>query len=532
MHVVHHFGKPLLALFGILTLFASCGRQSSDTEFMPRLDGSRLERNLKMINGDIPATAGGQSFQIPNRNSPNGRKAVRTFLLAYFKSLGFQAEEQCYSNSGCNVEAIKLGQDPSKTVILGAHFDSVPARAADDNASGMAALMETAEALASVTTTASVRFVAFDEEEKRLLGSTAYTRAINGGAASGILGSVIMDSMGYDSDNDGAINFMDCGTDGSKALGQRILNLWQQMGFRFKKMKTCQGRSDHEAFWKKNLAAVMVSENFFDGDQNPCYHKSCDDISRINMPYFKMLSEMVLVAAADLAGVSGGQPPATQPPATQPPVVVPTQVPPTSAYPRDLAGNIYEQDLREGLDKRLLGFPPDGLFRPGDVMTREIQVLTIVRFLTAIPTLAVQLPTQATQRYPDVPPNHRSASFIEFAVANNLIAGYGDNLFHPERTMSRAEGLDFLWRALTWARYRFGARTPDLPVLTQQLTFSDTAGSRAATTAAAMSGYCMAASPLGEQGSAFAPSQALTRDVISAWIVRARRCLSREFPGR
>ena len=60
-------------------------------------------------------------------------------------------------------------------VLVGAHYDSVPGTpGADDNASGVAALLECARLTALLETPAATAFVAFNREEDGLLGSADF----------------------------------------------------------------------------------------------------------------------------------------------------------------------------------------------------------------------------------------------------------------------------------------------------------------------------------------------------------------------
>ncbi len=85
-----------------------------------------------------------------------------------------------------NVVATIRGTDrPEEFVLVGAHYDSRNAQIADaeglapganDNASGTAALLELARAMALDPPARSVRLLAFSGEEQGLLGSRAYAK--------------------------------------------------------------------------------------------------------------------------------------------------------------------------------------------------------------------------------------------------------------------------------------------------------------------------------------------------------------------
>jgi carboxypeptidase Q len=79
-----------------------------------------------------------------------------------------------------NVIADLPGSNPEEVVLVGAHFDSWdPAQGADDNGSGVAAVLEAARILKSlgVKPRATIRFAFFSGEEQACLGSRAYVEA-------------------------------------------------------------------------------------------------------------------------------------------------------------------------------------------------------------------------------------------------------------------------------------------------------------------------------------------------------------------
>jgi Zn-dependent M28 family amino/carboxypeptidase len=83
-----------------------------------------------------------------------------------------------------NLEVEAAGSDRHRPlVVVGAHYDTVPGSpGADDNASGVSALLEIARALRSAKLRSSVRCVAFVNEEapffaSKQMGSDVYARA-------------------------------------------------------------------------------------------------------------------------------------------------------------------------------------------------------------------------------------------------------------------------------------------------------------------------------------------------------------------
>ena len=77
---------------------------------------------------------------------------------------------------------------------MGAHYDSVNNPGADDDASGVAGLLEAARVASLHDFEASIRFIAFDREEAGLIGSKAWASAHTGDR---ILGMVQLDMVSF-----------------------------------------------------------------------------------------------------------------------------------------------------------------------------------------------------------------------------------------------------------------------------------------------------------------------------------------------
>ncbi len=96
--------------------------------------------------------------------------AARDYISAELQRYGYTAQRQDYVVDGVtvsNVYAVKAGAArASEVVVVGGHYDTVPSTfGADDNASGTAAMLELARALAREKLPRTVHFVAFVNEE-------------------------------------------------------------------------------------------------------------------------------------------------------------------------------------------------------------------------------------------------------------------------------------------------------------------------------------------------------------------------------
>ena len=94
-----------------------------------------------------------------------------------------------------NVVAVKPGLS-SRQIIVGAHYDSVDAgRGADDNASGVAVMLEVATMLKDLQTPYTVRFVAFGAEELDKQGSRLHAAAMTPAEVDNTIVMINLDSL-------------------------------------------------------------------------------------------------------------------------------------------------------------------------------------------------------------------------------------------------------------------------------------------------------------------------------------------------
>jgi len=111
---------------------------------------------------------------VRNTDAPAGLHAAREFVREQFASAGYAVREETWLERGvecANLVAERRGSD--EIVLVGAHYDSAPGcPAANDNASGVAALLALARRIASAGPTRTLRFVAFGNEEPPYFGTT------------------------------------------------------------------------------------------------------------------------------------------------------------------------------------------------------------------------------------------------------------------------------------------------------------------------------------------------------------------------
>jgi Peptidase family M28 len=254
---------------------------------------TRVAQVIKELSGEEAVDIGDKNTTITERGSKNGRISTQQYLKQKFEDVGISTELKCYKgfmSEGCNVEGTLVGKNPNKVILVSAHIDSVNNKGADDDASGAAALVEIATLTAGLKPENSIRFVGFDQEEIGLVGSKAYAKNLSQKDKESIIAVFQMDMIGFDSNKDGAFHAMSCGRADSVSLTKEMNKQILQMNIPLKYVDACTNRSDHASFWKQNIPAIIVSENFFGNskikkDGNSCYHQKCDSIELVDMNY-------------------------------------------------------------------------------------------------------------------------------------------------------------------------------------------------------------------------------------------------------
>ncbi len=134
--------------------------------------------------------------------APDHLAKVRNYITTQFNKGKLKVESQEFDISGYTaanvIGTIKgVGSDPS-LIILGAHFDTVSdSPGADDNGSGVVALLEVMKVLSQHNFNNSIVFAGLDQEEFGFLGSKRFIQSIPTTSMTKIIGYINLDMIGY-----------------------------------------------------------------------------------------------------------------------------------------------------------------------------------------------------------------------------------------------------------------------------------------------------------------------------------------------
>jgi photosystem II stability/assembly factor-like uncharacterized protein len=191
--------------------------------------------------------------------------------------------------------------------LITAHYDAVSedpmnlAPGADDNASGVSAVLTAASILKDYHFRYRVKFVTFAGEEQGLWGSHFYAQeAYDQGDT--ILGVLNFDMLAYDGNSDGIVE-VHCGfLPENQALADVLTATISDYGLNLTPEKITTGaasNSDHASFWDYNFPAILGIEDL--EDFNPYYHSTQDNIAAFDTSYFVEYCKASLAGLATLA---------------------------------------------------------------------------------------------------------------------------------------------------------------------------------------------------------------------------------------
>jgi Zn-dependent M28 family amino/carboxypeptidase len=257
---------------------------------------------------------------------PDAYAAAREYIrreLIGAAGPGGTVQIQPFASGGetcANLEVVRVGTDPAlPCIVVGAHYDTVQGTpGADDNATGVAALIELVRTLVPGSRARTLRLVAFANEEAPHFdgpdhGSLVYARALQA-AGERVHVMLSLEMLGFFSAKPGSQHYPPLlaafypdrgdfiGLVSNLASRTRLLELAAAFqaasAFPVEHIASPEwvpgvALSDHYSFWREGYHAVMVTDTAF--YRNPHYHSATDAPETID-------TEALAAVTAGLAG--------------------------------------------------------------------------------------------------------------------------------------------------------------------------------------------------------------------------------------
>lgn len=269
--------------------------EQGPAETLPSEGAARLRRHVVQLADGIGER---------NVYRPQALQATQTYLRSCWQEQGYAVGEQAYTTRG--VRCANLEVTPSacrgggRVLVVGAHYDTVPGSpGANDNATGVATLLELSRRFAIADLPCEIRFVAFANEESPFFltqdqGSVRYARRARA-RREDIRLMLSLETMGCYRDQPGSqvyppllrrffpergnfIGFV-ANLRSRSALKRLVQAFRAASDFPMEYIATLTiipgvAWSDHHSFWRQGYHAVMVTDTAF---YRYSYYHSAED---------------------------------------------------------------------------------------------------------------------------------------------------------------------------------------------------------------------------------------------------------------
>jgi Zn-dependent M28 family amino/carboxypeptidase len=271
------------------------------------------------------------SETIGERNLSRARtlEATTDYFQSQLKQAGYSVTEQTYLVQGRQVHNLEVrlpgGDTGGETVVVGAHYDSVAGSpGANDNATGVAAVLELARILQGVPHRKTIRLALFVNEEPPFfqtadMGSVVYAQQLRSEHVA-VAAMISLETIGFYSDVPGSqkypvllglfypdrgnfIGFV--GNPESRTLVRQSIRKFRETtsfpseGVAAPADWPGVGWSDHWSFWRDQYPAIMITDTAL--FRYPYYHTPLDTADRVNFEKMARVVEGVRRVVESLA---------------------------------------------------------------------------------------------------------------------------------------------------------------------------------------------------------------------------------------
>ncbi|MBF5041604.1 M28 family peptidase [Aggregicoccus sp. 17bor-14] len=294
-------------------------RRTAPTCMPSPVDPQRLKAHVRALS---------ETLHPRDYEHPENLERAARYLEASLKGAGGRVRREpfeVYGDTFHNVVA-SFGPETGERLVVGAHYDAVQGTpGADDNASGVAGLLELAQLLGKRPPTMRVDLVAFVLEEPPFFGSQNMGSAVHARglkkAGVKVRAMLSLEMLGCFSDAKGsqqypvpgmkmlypdAGNFIGVvGTLGGEALVAEVkAGMRSAGGIPVESLNAPRSvvgvdLSDHASFWDQGFPALMITDTAF--LRNERYHRADDTWDTLDYPRMAQVVEALHCALESLA---------------------------------------------------------------------------------------------------------------------------------------------------------------------------------------------------------------------------------------
>ena len=309
--------NQLIVVLSLLWITVACDQTQATPTSTP-------EANKNLYAADLEFIA-----QAPRTDGPH-HTAVRDLCANRLTKLGYTVERHDFGE-GVNIIGTRSGTTrPDEIVIVSAHYDTIPnSNGADDNASGVAGVLEIARLLATEKHARTLTVACWDKEEPALTGSYLYA-VREKKKNSKIIVAYSLDEIGVSDDSPNSQRFPTGFELAYPAVAQKMrANQWRanfvllifdkqarpwaqaiadsaeseglpsaqlEVNLDGKIPSELEG-SDHASFWGKGYPAIEVNDT--SKYRNPFKHTQFDTVDTLNQDFALKITSAVTASVRE-----------------------------------------------------------------------------------------------------------------------------------------------------------------------------------------------------------------------------------------
>lgn len=288
------------------------------------VDDTRLLADVTVVAAERRGTDGSPLDLSPGETQVQHDAALRAaeYIGSQFGAAGYSAvHEDVAHSSGAvlpNVIADLPGTTcPGTVFVVGAHYDSENnTTGADDNASGVAGLIELARVMAGTPLPMTVRFIGFPYEEDGRLGSRQVAQQLLD-AGTDVAGMLSLEMIGYTKEGDDAFlgvpnDYLATVADPPSAYLAQVFGAahYEYVPNFFAPAAVIDPdaipdveNSDHLAFWERGYQALLVTDTAY--FRNPNYHTPGDTVDTLDIGFLANSTRATVAGLAALGSLDG-----------------------------------------------------------------------------------------------------------------------------------------------------------------------------------------------------------------------------------
>lgn len=309
----------ILAAFGI----SDAAHADRGDDILPLIQSETLETHIVALQENVKQRRSQIAFRTRSAYNREASDNAAEYIASQFRRslrLNVQFEDVGSLKNVVATLPPRLEPASDQIYVVCAHYDSKADRdrewnpliseapGADDNATGVAAMLEIAHVLSQFDFEHELRFIAFAGQEVGLLGSEYHARNASE-TNQNIMAVLNLDMIGFNWTSDLAVVVQDAQ---SRWLGDlfRLVNRWYNLGLEIRDARAeLAENGDHASFWANDYHAITLTENDVPRIDskgylaNPFYHTPNDTVDNVNVELVQKIAQLALVTLNCLASM-------------------------------------------------------------------------------------------------------------------------------------------------------------------------------------------------------------------------------------